>query len=235
MLEDLKQKVWKANLLLPKYNLVTFTWGNVSEYDPKSGYFVIKPSGVAYEEMQASDMVVCDLEGNVVEGDLNPSSDTPTHAYLYKQMPHLGAITHTHSTYATVWAQAGVDLFVAGTTHADNFYGPVPCTRHLDPANIKQNYEHETGIMIAEAFHARGLTWEQMPAVLVNNHGPFTFGQNAFKSVNNAKILEVVSEMAVHNYSINKTNNAVSKALIDKHYYRKHGENAYYGQKLKQN
>ena len=179
MLEALKEKVFQANLDLPKHGLVKYTWGNVSEIDRQSGLFVIKPSGVDYETMKASDMVVCDLEGNVVEGDLNPSSDTPTHAVLYQAYPEIGGIVHTHSTWATIWAQAGLDVPAMGTTHADTFYGAVPCARFLTQAEIDRGYEAETGNIIVETFTERGLKPLEVPGVLLHGHGPFTWGKDS--------------------------------------------------------
>ena len=233
MLEELKEKVLKANLMLPKYNLVDFTWGNVSELDQKTQFFVIKPSGVPYEELTIEKMVVVDLNAQVIEGKLNPSSDTPTHAVLYKNWSSLQAITHTHSNYASTWAQAGIDIQATGTTHADCFYGTIPCTKPVDFDNIEKNYEHETGLVICRCFEQNSLNWESMPAVLVNNHGPFTFGKDAISSVKNAKILEIVAQMAWQVYTINKFENKVPKKLLDTHYFRKHGKNAYYGQNNK--
>ncbi|WP_368486998.1 L-ribulose-5-phosphate 4-epimerase [Spiroplasma sp. DGKH1] len=233
MLEELKQKVLIANLKLVEYNLVTFTWGNVSGIDRDKGLMVIKPSGVKYEELTIDDLVVLDLQGNIIEGKLNPSTDTPTHLYLYNKYPDLGGITHTHSVYATSWAQAGLDIPPLGTTHADNFYGPVPCTPHLAMSKIKTNYEYETGVMIAKTFTTRSLDPQKMPAILCNNHGPFTFGNSPLASVEMAKVLEIVAQMAYQGYGLNQNTNKISQELLDKHYYRKHGETAYYGQPRK--
>ena len=215
---------------LPEYELITFTWGNVSERDPDSNYFVIKPSGVDYDELKPSDMVVVDLDGNVVEGTLRPSSDTPTHAYLYKQYPDLKGICHTHSMYATTWAQTGIGIPSLGTTHADNFYGDIPCTPPLDMGAIKADYEHHTGVMIAATLTKKKISWQQIPAILVSNHGPFTFGDSGMASVKTAKVLETIAQMAWQTYLINGVKNRVTQELLDKHYFRKHGKKAYYGQ-----
>ena len=228
MLEKLKEQVFKANLLLKEHKLITLTWGNVSGKDKETGYVVIKPSGVAYEEMTADDMVVVDLKGNKLEGDLNPSSDTPTHLELYNKFPQLGGITHTHSRWATIFAQAGMSIPVLGTTHADAFYGPVPCTRKLTDKEISGEYELETGRVITELFTQDSIL--EVPAALVYSHGPFTWGKDASESVKNAVILEEVAMMAWHTLKINPDVKFQEK-LLDKHYLRKHGENAYYGQK----
>ena len=228
MLNELKEKVYKANVQLKEHNLITLTWGNVSEFDKKTGYVVIKPSGVSYDDMKPEDMVVVDLEGNKIEGKMNPSSDTPTHIELYKKFPDIGGITHTHSRWATVFAQAGLSIPALGTTHADTFYGSIPVTRKLTGEEIKKEYERETGKVIVETF--KGENPMSRPAVLVNNHGPFTFGESANKSVENAIILEEVAFMAYHTLILN-SKAEISKDLQDKHYFRKHGDNAYYGQK----
>ena len=230
MLEQLKKEVYEANMMLVKYNLITFTWGNVSGIDRGKGLVVIKPSGVSYDTMTADDMVVVDMEGNVVEGKLNPSSDLPTHIELYKAFPEIGGITHTHSRWATIFAQAGKSVKALGTTHADTFYGDVPCTRKLTPQEITGEYEKETGTVIIEAF--KGIDPLSIPAVLVNSHGPFTWGANAAKSVENALILEETAMMAWHTMKLNE-NTEIQQELLDKHYLRKHGKNAYYGQKEK--
>ena len=230
MLEAVKERVFKANVALTEHKLVTLTWGNVSEIDRETGYVVIKPSGVRYEEMKASDMVVVDLDGNIIEGDLNPSSDTPTHLELYRRFPSIGGITHTHSRWATIFAQCGRDIPALGTTHADTFYGSVPCTRKLTESEIFGEYELETGKVIAETFTEE--TISQIPGVLVYSHGPFSWGKNAAQSVENAVILEEVAMMAWHTMMMNPEIE-IQKALLDKHYLRKHGKNAYYGQKRK--
>ncbi|ARU91893.1 sugar isomerase SgaE [Spiroplasma clarkii] len=230
MLEKLKQEVYEANMLLEKLNLVTFTWGNVSGMDWESGLMVIKPSGVSYEKLTPADMVVMDLNYQVVEGKLKPSTDAPTHIYLYNKYRFLQGICHTHSIYATSWCQAGVDLPAQGTTHADNFYGPVPCTKHLDMQKIKDNYEYETGVLIAATFAERNLDPQAMPAILVNNHGPFTFGESPYKAVEYAKVLETVGQMTFQSYLLNGYKNNVKQELLDKHYFRKHGKDSYYGQ-----
>jgi L-ribulose-5-phosphate 4-epimerase len=229
MLEELKKRVFEQNLALVKHNLVVLTWGNVSAIDRKNGLVVIKPSGVSYAEMKAEDMVVVDPDGKVVEGKYRPSSDTPTHIELYKSFPEIGGVVHTHSTYATAWAQAGRNIPAYGTTHADAFYGDVPCTRALTKEEIESAYELNTGKVIAETF--RNKNYEAIPAVLVKNHGPFTWGQTPEKAVENAVTLEAVSQMATLTEKLNPKVDRVDGHLLDKHYYRKHGANAYYGQK----
>lgn len=231
MLKDLRKLVCEANLLLPKYDLVTFTWGNVSAIDRARGLVVIKPSGVSYEEMGPDDMVVVDLDGKVVQGDLNPSSDTPTHLELYRQFEALGGIVHTHSTQATSFAQAERDLPCYGTTHADYFYGPVPCTRMLTEAEIEGDYELNTGRVIVETFRQRGIDPAAVPGVLVRKHGPFAWGKDALKAVESAVVMEEVARMALLTEQINPQVAAAPQAIQDKHYFRKHGANAYYGQK----
>ncbi|WP_290044531.1 L-ribulose-5-phosphate 4-epimerase [uncultured Muribaculum sp.] len=228
MLEDLKQKVFQANLDLVKHGLVIFTWGNVSGIDRESGLVVIKPSGVDYDTMKVSDMVVVDLDGNVVEGDLRPSSDTPTHLALYKAFPEIGGVVHTHSTYATAWAQAGIDLPNIGTTHADYFHQAIPCTADMTEAEVKGEYELETGNVIIERF--KGMNPVHTPGVLVKNHGPFAWGKNPHDAVHNAVVMEQVAKMASIAYSVNP-NLTMNPLLIEKHFNRKHGPNAYYGQK----
>jgi len=230
MLEDMKKRVYNANIMLKNSGLVVLTWGNVSEIDRKSGYIVIKPSGVDYDLMTADDMVVVDMEGRVVEGDLNPSSDLPTHIELYKAFSDIGGITHTHSKWATIFSQAGVAIKPLGTTHADTFYGEIPVTRRLTPEEISGDYEKETGTVIIEAF--KDIEPLSIPAVLVNSHGPFAWGKNAMKSVENALILEEVAMMAWHTVKLNE-NAEIQQELLDKHYLRKHGKNAYYGQRVK--
>lgn len=229
MLEKLKDQVLEANLLLPQYGLVTFTWGNVSAIDRENGCVVIKPSGVAYDNMTAADMVVVDMEGHVVEGHLRPSSDLPTHLMLYKTFPDIGGVVHTHSRWATIWAQAGRGIPAYGTTQGDYFYGEIPCTRSLTPNEIHSDYEHNTGVVIAERF--AGLNGTSVPAVLVKNHGPFTWGSDAAEAVHNAVVLEEVAMMALYTEQLNTAVTPMSQELLDKHYLRKHGENAYYGQK----
>ena len=242
MLEQLKEKVCQANLDLVKHGLVIFTWGNVSAIDRESGLVVIKPSGVSYDNMKPEDMVVVDLDGKVVEGDMNPSSDTPTHLVLYKAFPNIGGVVHTHSTFATSWAQAGVDIPSLGTTHADYFHGDIPCTRNMRRGEVFGEYEKETGNVIVERFNK--LNPDDTPGVLVRNHGPFTWGKDADTAVHNAVVLEEVAKMAFIAVKINTsvklngiyiTNYAptMNKHLIEKHYSRKHGPNAYYGQKKK--
>lgn len=226
-IEDLKERVYKANLSLLKNNLVTLTWGNVSEIHRESGCVVIKPSGVRYEDMTPNDMVVVDLEGNKIQGDLNPSSDTPTHLALYKKFDKIGGITHTHSRWATIFAQSEKSIPPLGTTHADTFYGDVPCTRKMTETEISGKYEKETGKVISELFTADNIT--DIPGVLVNSHGPFTWGSSAEKSAENAVILEEVAMMAYHTLMLNSDTD-FQQVLLDKHYLRKHGKNAYYGQ-----
>ena len=231
MLEELKEKVCRANLDLVRHGLVIFTWGNVSAIDRQSGLVVIKPSGVSYDNMKPSDMVVVDLDGKVVEGDLNPSSDTPTHLVLYKAFPEIGGVVHTHSTYATAWAQAGIDLPNIGTTHADYFHDAVPCTVDMSRPQVEGEYELETGNVIVERF--KGLNPVHTPGVLVKNHGPFTWGKDAFEAVHNAVVLEQVAKMAFISFSVNPSL-TMNPLLVEKHFSRKHGPNAYYGQKKKQ-
>ena len=228
MLENIKQQVYKANLTLPRSGLVKLSWGNVSQIDRNTGYIVIKPSGINYETMTPEDMVVVDLDGNVIEGNLSPSSDLPTHIELYKAFSDIGGVTHTHSNWATIFSQAGVSIPALGTTHADAFYGSVPVTRRLTTQEINGEYEKETGRVIVETFNK--LDPESIPAVLVNSHGPFTWGKDASKSVENAIILEEVAMMAWHTLMLNNKVD-FQQELLDKHYFRKHGPNAYYGQK----
>lgn len=229
MLENLKELVCDANLRLPAHGLVTFTWGNVSAIDRESGCVVIKPSGVEYNELTPDKMVVVDLDGNIVEGDLNPSSDTPTHVYLYRQFENIGGIVHTHSTHATAFAQARMPIEAYGTTHADYFYGAIPCTRELTAVETRDNYEINTGKVIAEAFKL--LKPDAIPGVVVANHGPFAWGKNAAEAVHNAVVLEEVAKMAILMKTINPDSEPINKYILDKHYNRKHGANAYYGQK----
>ena len=228
MLEELKQQVLKANLDLVKHGLVILTWGNVSAIDREKGLVVIKPSGVAYDKMTAEDMVVVDLDGNIVEGDLRPSSDTPTHLAIYRHFPAVGGVVHTHSTYATAWSQAGLSIPNIGTTHADTFHQAIPCTEEMSKEQIETAYEAATGDVIAEAF--KGMNPMHTPAVLVKHHGPFTWGKNAANAVYNAVVLEEVARMASITVALNP-NVEMNENLIEKHYERKHGANAYYGQK----
>ena len=229
MLEQLKQEVFENNLKLVKNGLVTLTWGNVSGIDRESGLLVIKPSGVSYETMTADDMVVVDLDGNKVEGRYNPSSDTPTHIELYRKYPEIGGIVHTHSRWATIFAQCGYDIPALGTTHADTFYGPVPCTRRMTPAEIGGEYEAETGKVIIDTFETRGISVSDVPAVVVFSHGPFTWGKNGLEAAKNSAILEEVSKMAYLSKMMQAT--PASDDIRKKHYFRKHGAGAYYGQK----
>ena len=231
MLEQLKEKVLKANLDLVKNKLVLFTWGNVSEIDRASGLIVIKPSGVSYDDMKAEDMVVVDLNGKVVEGKLRPSSDTPTHIEFYKAFPDVGGVTHTHSTFATAWAQAGRDIPFYGTTHADYFYGDIPCARSLTQAEIEGEYEKNTGLAIIEKFRGDGLKPLEVPGVLIKSHGVFAFGKDGAGSVYNATVIEEVAKMAYITEGINPNVQRADKFMMEKHYQRKHGKNAYYGQK----
>ncbi|WP_319469099.1 L-ribulose-5-phosphate 4-epimerase [uncultured Trichococcus sp.] len=231
MLEQLKEEVFQANLELPERGLIKYTWGNVSAVDREKGLFVIKPSGVGYDDMKASDMVVCDFEGNVIEGDLNPSSDMPTHAVLYKEFPEIGAVVHTHSTWATIWAQAGLDVPAMGTTHADTFYGTVPCARFLTQAEIDRGYEEETGNAIVETFRERGIKPMEVPGVLLHGHGPFTWAKDAKGAVLNAVVLDEVCKTNLFARQLNTFAEELPQRILDKHYLRKHGENAYYGQK----
>jgi len=228
MLEDLKEEVLAANLELPKQNLVTYTWGNVSGIDREKGLVVIKPSGVAYDQMKQEDLVVVDLKGQVVEGDLKPSSDTATHLVLYNNFPQIGGVVHTHSPWATSWAQAGKGIPALGTTHADYFYGQIPCTRKMSEFEIKGDYEKETGNVIVEEFQKTSAL--NMPGVVVNNHGPFSWGRDASNAVHNAVVLEEVAKMAYHTINLNQDISPIEQPLLDKHFLRKHGDDAYYGQ-----
>ena len=227
MLELLKETVYQTNLDLVKHGLVIFTWGNVSAIDRTKNLVVIKPSGVSYDEMKAEHMVVVDLDGNVVEGDFKPSSDTATHLALYKAFPNLGGVVHTHSTYATAWAQAGLDIPNIGTTHADYFSDAIPCTRDMTQTEVEGEYEKETGTVIIERF--QHLNPDFIPGVLVKNHGPFSWGKNAHDAVHNAVVMEQVAKMAFIAYGVNP-DLTMNEHLIKKHFYRKHGPKAYYGQ-----
>ncbi|SCD19726.1 L-ribulose-5-phosphate 4-epimerase UlaF [Proteiniphilum saccharofermentans] len=227
-IQELKQQVFQANLDLVKHGLVIFTWGNVSGIDREKGWVVIKPSGVSYDDMKAEDMVVVDMDGNIVEGNLKPSSDTPTHLELYKAFPSIGGIVHTHSTYATAWAQAGCDIPNIGTTHADYFSGNIPCTRDMTEPEVKGEYEKETGTVIIERFSE--LNPAHIPGVLVKNHGPFSWGKDPHEAVHNAVVMEQVAKMAFIAYQVNP-NLTMNELLIQKHFFRKHGPGAYYGQK----
>ena len=228
MLEALKERVYQANMLLPKYNLITFTWGNVSEIDSETGYFAIKPSGVEYDALKPEDMVIMDLDGNKIEGKYNPSSDTLTHIEIYKGMPDVRGIVHTHSPWATSWAQAGRGIPCYGTTHADYMYGEIPCVRNLTKEEIEEAYERNTGILIAE--HFKNVEYMAMPAVLCKNHGTFTWGKDSHDAVHNAVVLEEVARMAAQTEWLDPNVRPAPQELQDKHYYRKHGANAYYGQ-----
>jgi len=228
MLQQLKEQVLQANLALPKHNLVTFTWGNVSGIDRERMVVVIKPSGVPYSELQLDHLVVIGFDGNKVEGDLSPSSDTPTHLALYNAFPEIGGIVHTHSPWATAWAQAGRSIPALGTTHADYFHGDIPCTRAMEKDEIITHYEKHTGEVITETFTGKDAT--DIPGVLVNNHGPFCWGKDAQEAVRNAVVLEEVAKMAYHTFMLQNGVNTIDSALLDKHFLRKHGKDAYYGQ-----
>ena len=230
MLEQLKKQVYEANMELPKRGLVTYTWGNVSGIDRESGYFVIKPSGGEYDERTPDDMVVMDLDMNKIEGKYKPSSDTATHAELYKKYPEIGGVVHTHSTAATSWAQAGRSIPLYGTTHADYFLGAIPCARSLTPEEIDGEYEKNTGLVIIETLEQNGINPMYTPAILCKNHGPFTWGKDAGQAVYNAVVLEEVAKMAFHTELINPKAESAPQSIKDKHFYRKHGANAYYGQ-----
>lgn len=227
MLEQLKKQVFKANLNLVKHGLVLFTWGNVSGIDREKGLVVIKPSGVSYDDMKAEDMVVVDLNGQVVEGNLRPSSDTPTHVELYKHFGNIKGVAHSHSTYATAWAQAGIDIPIVGTTHADYFYANIPCTRDMTFKEVEKGYEKETGTVIVEAF--KELNPDHIPGVIVKNHGPFTWGTSADDAVHNSVVLEQVAKMAYIAKQLNPKM-TMNQLLTQKHFKRKHGSGAYYGQ-----
>ena len=231
MLKKLKHAVYEANMELPHRGLVTYTWGNVSGIDRERGLVVIKPSGVSYDELTPDDLVVLDLDGKVVDGKLNPSSDTKTHLELYKAFPEIGGIIHTHSPYAVGWAQAGRDIPAYGTTHADYFYGPVPCCRSLTEQEVEEDYERNTGLVIVETFRQRELDPVHVPGAICRNHGPFTWGKDAAQAVYHAVVLEEVAKMAVYTTQIAPDAQPAPQYVLDKHFLRKHGPNAYYGQK----
>ena len=231
MLKKLKHAVYEANMELPHRGLVTYTWGNVSGIDRERGLVVIKPSGVSYDELTPDDLVVMDLDGKVVDGKLNPSSDTKTHLELYKAFPEIGGIVHTHSPYAVGWAQAGRDIPAYGTTHADYFYGPVPCCRSLTEQEVEEDYERNTGLVIVETFRQRELDPVHVPGAICRNHGPFTWGKDAAQAVYHAVVLEEVAKMAVYTTQIAPDAQPAPQYVLDKHFLRKHGPNAYYGQK----
>jgi L-ribulose-5-phosphate 4-epimerase len=228
VLTKLKEEVLNANLILPKHGLVKFTWGNVSGIDREKGLVVIKPSGVPYNKLSIDDLVVLDLDGKKIEGKLNPSSDTKTHIVLYKNFPDIGGVVHTHSNWATIWAQAGKSIPALGTTHADYFYGSIPCSRRMTPEEIKGDYEYNTGELIIETF--KDIDYNFMPGVLVNNHAPFCWGKDAEMAVHNSVVLEEVAMMAYYATSLNPKVNPINQNILDKHFLRKHGKNAYYGQ-----
>lgn len=230
MLEELKQKVYEANMLLPKYHLVTFTWGNVSGIDRESGLFVIKPSGVEYDVLKPEDMVVMDLDGNRVEGELNPSSDTKTHLELYKAFPEIGGIVHTHSPYAVGFAQAGRSIPCMGTTQCDYFYGDIPCVRHLTPEEIEEDYEKNTGLTIVETFREQNINPVYVPGCICHSHGPFAWGKDPSNAVHNATVIEEVAKMDLFALTLNPEAGNAPKHYLEKHFMRKHGPHAYYGQ-----
>lgn len=229
MLEKLKQAVLEANLELPKRGLVTYTWGNASGFDRDKKLVVIKPSGIPYEQLRLEHLVVLNLDGVRVEGSLNPSSDTETHLVIYRNYPEIGGIVHTHSRWATIWAQAGMGIPALGTTHADYFYGEIPCTRKLKEEEINGEYEKQTGNVILETFDGKNIT--HVPGVLVSNHGPFSWGKDPLEAVHNAVVLEEVAMMAYHSFSLKPGMTEIDKTLLDRHFLRKHGDKAYYGQK----
>lgn len=233
MLEELRKRVYEANMDLDRRKLIKFTWGNVSAIDRESGLVVIKPSGVKYEELSPENMVITDLDGNIVEGDLNPSSDLKTHLELYKAFSEIGGVVHTHSEEAVAWAQAGRDIISYGTTHADYFYGDIPCARSLTKEEVNSAYEKETGTVIIETFRERNINPKYIPGIVVRNHGPFTWGTTPEEAVYHAVVLEEVAKMARKTESLNPDVKRVDQYLLEKHFLRKHGENAYYGQKKK--
>jgi L-ribulose-5-phosphate 4-epimerase len=228
--QALKQECYEANLQLNELKLVVYTFGNVSAVDRENGVFAIKPSGVAYEDLKAEDIVIVDFDNNIIEGSMRPSSDTKTHAYLYKNWPNIGGVAHTHATYSVAWAQAQRDIPIFGTTHADHLTKDIPCAEPMSDALIEGNYEHNTGIQILDCFKEKGLSYEEVEMILIGNHGPFAWGKTAAKAVYNSKVLEVVAEMAHLTLLINPNAPRLNDSLIKKHYERKHGKDSYYGQ-----
>lgn len=228
--KDLKQECYKANMQLNALNLVVYTFGNVSAVDRENGVFAIKPSGVPYEDLKPEDIVIVDFDNNIIEGTMRPSSDTKTHAYLYKNWPNIGGVAHTHATYSVAWAQSQRDIPIFGTTHADHLTADIPCAPPMADALIEGNYEHNTGIQILDCFKEKNLSYEEVEMVLIGNHGPFAWGKNAAKAVYNSKVLEVVAEMAFLTLQINPNAPRLKDSLIKKHYNRKHGKDSYYGQ-----
>lgn len=228
--KDLKQECYEANMQLNALNLVVYTFGNVSAVDRKNGVFAIKPSGVPYEDLKPEDIVIVDFDNNVIEGNLRPSSDTKTHAYLYKHWPNIGGVAHTHATYSVAWAQSQLDIPIFGTTHADHLTTDIPCAPPMSDHLIEGNYEHNTGIQILDCFKEKNLSYEEVEMILIGNHGPFAWGKNAAKAVYNSKVLEVVAEMAYLTLQINPNAPRLKDSLIKKHYNRKHGKDSYYGQ-----
>ncbi|PVX45661.1 L-ribulose 5-phosphate 4-epimerase [Flavobacterium sp. 103] len=228
--KDLKQECYEANMQLNALNLVVYTFGNVSAVDRKNGVFAIKPSGVPYEDLKPEDIVIVDFDNNIIEGSMRPSSDTKTHAYLYKNWPNIGGVAHTHATYSVAWAQSQQDIPIFGTTHADHLTSDIPCAAPMADSLIEGNYEHNTGIQILDCFKEKNLSYEETEMVLIGNHGPFAWGKNAAKAVYNSKVLEVVAEMAYLTLQINPNAPRLKDSLIKKHYERKHGKDSYYGQ-----
>jgi L-ribulose-5-phosphate 4-epimerase len=228
--KDLKQECYEANMQLNALNLVVYTFGNVSAVDRKNGVFAIKPSGVPYEDLKPEDIVIVDFDNNIIEGTMRPSSDTKTHAYLYKNWPNIGGVAHTHATYSVAWAQSQRDIPIFGTTHADHLIADIPCAPPMADSLIEGNYEHNTGIQILDCFKEKNLSYEEVEMVLIGNHGPFAWGKNAAKAVYNSKVLEVVAEMAYLTLQINPNAPRLKDSLIKKHYNRKHGKDSYYGQ-----
>jgi L-ribulose-5-phosphate 4-epimerase len=228
--KDLKQECYDANMQLNALNLVVYTFGNVSAVDRKNGVFAIKPSGVPYEDLKPEDIVIVDFDNNIIEGTMRPSSDTKTHAYLYKNWPNIGGVAHTHATYSVAWAQSQRDIPIFGTTHADHLTSDIPCAAPMNDSLIEGNYEHNTGIQILDCFNEKNLSYEEVEMILIGNHGPFTWGKNAAKAVYNSKVLEVVAEMAYLTLQINPNAPRLKDSLIKKHYERKHGKDSYYGQ-----